>query len=201
MSGGLKILPGAGEPSHRAPVKPVSAFALVGMGVWLILQIALPARAWFIPTEVRWTGDGHRYSWRMRIYDRVAVGRFIVTADGQRWIVDPADHLSHRQARMMLVRPDMIYQFAHYLKADREKAGYTSIAVQADIWKSLNGRPMQRYIDPDVDLITAPFSPIGSNSWVLPLDIPVWGVLRPNRSSWRSHESPLAPATISSLTW
>jgi vitamin K-dependent gamma-carboxylase len=167
-------------PPHLPPAAPqmqaIPPIALAAVVGWIAVQVALPLRAGFFPTEVRWSGDGHRFSWRMRIYDRKAEGAFIVTADGQEWIVDPEDYLTRRQAGKMMVRSDMIHQFARHLETVWLEAGYREVAVRADIRKSLNGRPMQRFVDPRVDLTEASLRYAAHDDWVLPLNLPVWGI-------------------------
>jgi len=169
-------------PPH-VPSTPPAARGLPGVVLaaiigWIAVQVALPLRAGFFPTEVRWSGDGHRFSWRMRIYDRHAEGAFTVTADGREWIVDPTDHLTRRQAGKMMVRSDMIHQFAGYLADVWKDAGYSEVAVRADIRKSLNGRPAQPFVDPSVDLAAARLGYWRHDDWVVPLTVPVWGVAR-----------------------
>lgn len=176
LLGRFEPLPALPEPAPQAVGKRLPAIALASIAAWLCVQVALPARAWVLPTEVRWTGDGHRFSWRMRIFDRDGEGHFIVSADGQEWVVDPADYLTPRQASKMLVRADMVHQFAHYLRDLWMDVGYSEVAVRADIQKSLNGRPMQRFIDPEADLVTANLSLFGPNDWVMPIGQPVWGI-------------------------
>ncbi len=168
-------------PPYVAPALPqaraLPTAALVGIAVWMAVQIALPLRAGLFPTEVRWAGDGHTFSWRMRIYDRDATGAFRVTAtDGTQWIVDPEEYLERRQANTMLARPDMIHQFAGYLEAVWRARGHGDVTVHADIKKSLNGRPPQVFVDPDVDLTSIPFDLLGPADWIMPLQEPVWGV-------------------------
>lgn len=157
--------------------RPVSGFALTALALWLALQIALPLRGLMFDSETRWSGDGHRYSWRMRIFDREAEGRFIVTDrdTDQRWIVDAAEFLTRRQADKMLVRSDLIWQFANHL-ADLWAAEGRRVSVRAEICKSLNGRPCQLYIDPNVDLTQVRINAFGADRWVLPMDIAVWGI-------------------------
>ena len=140
------------------------------------MQIVLPIRAGAFPTEVRWSGDGHRFSWRMRIYDRDADGVFIVRSGDEVWEVDPNDYLSRRQTGKMMVRSDMIHQFATHLEDVWHEAGHGDVEVYAPIMKSLNGRPMQPFIDPDVDLTVVPLAYARSDAWVLPNRIAVWGV-------------------------
>lgn len=178
------------------PVPPSAALprlsqaALAGMALWLAVQIALPLRAGFFGSEVRWSGEGHMFSWRMRIYDRDAAGVFQVSEPGgQTWTVDPESLLAPRQAGKMLVRADMIHQFAQDLEEIWRAAGYPDVAVRATICKSLNGRPAQLYIDPAVDLTAVPYRLFATADWVLPLQIPVWGVADNRRD-------PPAPVTL-----
>ncbi|MDT8854011.1 HTTM domain-containing protein [Paracoccaceae bacterium Fryx2] len=189
--GHFEALPPYAAPALPAP-RALPAVALGGIVVWMAVQVALPLRAGLFPTEVRWTGDGHEFSWRMRIYDRSADAAFRVTAaDGTEWQVDPEAFLTRRQASKMIVRPDMIHQFAGYLEQVWRATGHGDVAVRADIVKSLNGRPPQRYIDPEADLTAVPINPFGPDAWVLPLEEPVWGV-RQNRLADRANNATVA---------
>ncbi|WP_333712192.1 HTTM domain-containing protein [Yoonia sp.] len=176
LLGRFEDLP-AYNPPARPQARPISALALAAIVGWVGVQVALPLRAGAFPTEVRWSGDGHRFSWRMRIYDRKAEGHFIVSANGEEWIVDPTDYLTKRQAGKMLVRSDMVHQFAGYLETVWREAGYEDVAVRADILKSLNGRPAQPFVDPTVDLTKAPLAYLSPDPWVLSLERHVWGVV------------------------
>ncbi|MFM2356453.1 MAG: hypothetical protein RLZZ528_2189, partial [Pseudomonadota bacterium] len=82
--------------------------------------------------------------------------------------VDPDDHLTDRQAEAMMTRPDLIHAFAARLEAIWQKDGYPDVIVRARIEKSLNGRPWQPYIDPQVDLTAVPFNWLRPDPWVLP---------------------------------
>ncbi len=164
---------------HPGSVSAValSSPALAAILLWAAIQIALPLRSLAFDSEVRWAGDGHRFSWRMRIFDREAEGRFRVVSrsDGTEWLIDPDHHLTPRQAATMLTRADMIHQFANHLARHWRKAGYGEVSVFAEVRKSLNGRPAQLYVDPRVDLAAAAFDLFGTDPWVLPLGRPVWG--------------------------
>jgi hypothetical protein len=154
---------------------------LAAIAAWTAVQVTLPIRAGVFPTEVRWSGDGHRFSWRMRIYDRRAEGVFIVRSGDETWEVDPRDYLSDRQSSKMLVRSDMIHQFANHLEAVWREAGHGDVEVRAEIWKSLNGRPPQLFVDADVDLTAVDLAYARPDPWVLPIQIPVWGVAENDR--------------------
>jgi hypothetical protein len=157
--------PPAGRP---LPLLPLAAVAL-----WIAVQIAVPLRSLAFPTEVRWSGDGHRFAWRMRLYDRDAYGEFVVQdREGTVWIVDPRDFLTVRQSSTMLTRSDMILQFAHHLESVWQAEGHGDVAVYAHVWKSLNGRAYQPYVDPAVDLTEVRLALFRPDPWVLPLTTP-----------------------------
>lgn len=42
-------------------------------------------------------------------------------------------------------------------------------AIYLDVWRSLNQRFQQRFVDPNVNLVKAPWSPFVHSQWVLPL--------------------------------
>lgn len=148
-----------GGASHR-----VVAFTLL----WIVLQATAPWRNVFYDNEVRWTGQGHRYSWRMKIYDRDAYGHFYATdtATGETIKHEPREFFTRRQTRKLLTRPDMIIDAAHHIE-ERYAAAGQDVEVRAAIYKSLNGREHQLYVDPDIDLSSVDHSPWSSTSIVL----------------------------------
>lgn len=167
----------AAPMAPAAPRAPLPRIALLAMALWIAVQLAAPIRGALFDSEIRWSGDGHRFSWRMRIYDRAAEGVFILAdhRSGQFWEVEPTEFLTPRQADKMLVRADLIHQFANHL-ADLWRAQGHEVAVYAEICKSLNGRPCQYFIAPGTDLTQVRVDPLRADPWVLPLEEPAWGV-------------------------
>jgi vitamin K-dependent gamma-carboxylase len=170
----------AGSSAHEVsatarPALHVPRAVTIGLAIFLAIQIMLPLRFAAFASEVRWTGEGHRFAWRMRLYSRYAQGHFEIRdrENGQVWRVLSTDYLTRRQARIMLARPDMIWQFAKYLERKWHDDGHRSISVHARIGKSLNGRPMQVFIDPNIDLTAVRYSLFAGESWVVELDTPL----------------------------
>lgn len=157
----------------RAWLKPV---IVTSLSIWLIAQVLVPLRLYTIPSEAKWTGEGHRFAWRMKLLDRRTDGNFIVRCKdtGQEWVIEPDDYLFGKQKRKMMPRPDMIIQFAHHLKDQWAWDDYTNVAVYADIKKSLNGRAYQQFTDPTVDLLqydrNALIKPI---DFIIPLNVDI----------------------------
>ena len=90
-------------------------------------------------------------------------------ASGESWRVDPADELSRTQLRKVELMPDLILQYAHHL-ADRYSApGNERVQVRAISSISVNCRPMQTFIDPEVDLAAQPRS-LWPARWIAPFE-------------------------------
>ena len=67
----------------------------------------------------------------------------------------------------MAMQPDLILQFAHFLKDHYEAKGMEDPSVRAEVWVTLNGRPAQLLIDPEVDLTQKKDGWI-QKDWILP---------------------------------
>lgn len=168
--GVFQPVPPAPKPA-RLPAWQLGNAALIALALWFAVQVVIPQRQAFFPNLVGWTGDGHRFSWRMRIYDRDSEGVFRVVepVSGETWVVDPRELMVERQARNVLARPDVAYDFAMRLEAIWIDAGYEDVAVYADVRKSLNGRPKEQFTDPTIDLTEEGYNWFSPDSWVLPL--------------------------------
>ena len=149
-------------------------FVLAAMAIYLGIQLLLPLRHFIYPGNVSWTEEGHRFSWHMMLRTKNAKAGFFATdpATGQTWEIDPAEHLTRRQAREMKTRPDMILQFAHYVARLKRAEGYPHIQVRARIMASLNGRRPQLLVDPNVDLASVRRSVLPA-SWIISLTEPL----------------------------
>lgn len=80
-----------------------------GLAVFFALQILLPLRHHFIPGNVLWTEEGHRYAWRMKLRGKsVALRMFIHEGDNSIRQVDWSRGLSPRQIMAVSKQPDMM---------------------------------------------------------------------------------------------
>jgi vitamin K-dependent gamma-carboxylase len=149
------------------------AVALV-LTTYLAVQLILPIRHYFYPGNVSWTEEGHNFSWHMKLRAKTADAVFIVRhpASGQTWTVDPKQHLEPWQLTRMVIHPDMILQFSHYLAELKRREGYADVEVRARVLASLNGRKPQLLIDPNTDLASVSVSLLPA-SWILPLSEPL----------------------------
>ncbi|HXB55574.1 MAG TPA: HTTM domain-containing protein [Vicinamibacteria bacterium] len=157
----------ANPPRGRWPI-------LAAVAAYLAVQVLVPLRHYAYPGNVSWTEEGHRFSWHMRLRDKESDARFLVTDldQGATWTVEPSAYLTERQARVMAGRPDMILQFAHHLAGELRRSGHSQVEVRARVMASLNGRPPQLLVDPDVDLARQPRG-LAPAPWILPLREPL----------------------------
>ena len=139
----------------RAPLSPrLRSLWLAGALAYVGVQVALPLRHFIYPGSVLWHEQGMRWSWRVMVREKNGSVSFSVRDpdSGQEWGVSPSRYLTRVQEREMSGQPDLILQLAHHIERDFRARGHAHVEVRADAWVSLNARPMQRLIDPTVDL-------------------------------------------------
>ena len=141
---------------------------LAGLVVIFAVHFVLPLRHWAFSSDVNWSEEGHRYSWHMMLRTKQGSGsyRIVDNATGTQEVVFPRDSLSRRQARKLATHPDMILQYAHHLR-DQNAAAGKDVAVYADFHVRLNGRKLQRFIDPKTDLARTKWQWFARKDWVL----------------------------------
>lgn len=159
----------AAPPAWSASrTRPRHAALVAALAVHFTVQLVLPLRSHFYPGDVRWHEQGMRWSWRVMLIEKTGIVAYAVRepATGRVWQVDPAEELMPRQVKMMATQPDLIVAYAHRLR-DRFAADGLAVEVRADSFVALNGRPSQRFIDPEVDLAAVELD-LGPRTFVLP---------------------------------
>jgi hypothetical protein len=157
------------EPAIEVPPEQqrrISKALVVFAGI----MIVLPLRHRLYPGDVAWTEDGHYLSWRMMLRSKTGSVEYRVRnrGTGEEWTVKPTTFLNKRQVSKLVGKPDLILQFAHFLRDRYGKSG-GEVEVRADAFASLNFRATQRYVDPDVDLAQVRPSLLPYH-WVVPFE-------------------------------
>lgn len=154
-------------------VRPIRTGMLAVLIVWFAIQLFLPVRQAMFPNLVGWTGDGHRFSWRMRVYSRRVEGGYLLvnSETGEQSWVYPLEVLPQRRAKYIMTRADISRDFAFFL-AERMKicCGWNTTEVYPRYEVSLNGRPPQPFLDPNVDLTKTKRNLFKPDPWIMPLE-------------------------------
>lgn len=154
---GDDLLPG--RRAYGRPGYTLTRTRGVLLASYFAVQIALPLRAYAYPGPVAWGEEGYRFGWRVMLVEKAGQAEFTVVdaATGRRSLVDNRAYLTAYQEKQMAIQPDFVRQFAVYLSGVyRERYGFSSPEVYADVHVSLNGRRSRRLVDNEIDLAAAP---------------------------------------------
>jgi len=136
------------------PSRAWQRLVVAGLMLYGAVQVAVPLRHFLYPGQPHWTEQGHVFAWHMMLRSKTSTARFrVLFADGHEEMADLAPILSPRQRRSFADHPDRLLQLAHWLAADYRAQGCPVAAVYVDSRVSLNGRPPQPLIAPDVNLL------------------------------------------------
>jgi vitamin K-dependent gamma-carboxylase len=124
------------------------------LSVYLMVHLALPFRHLLYPGNTNWTENGHMFSWRMMLRSKTGEVIFFVQRPKNQHmkVEDVLNHITKRQYQDMVGKPDMILQFAHYLRDYYLHEMHENVSVYASSRISLNGRPKYEMIEPGMDL-------------------------------------------------
>jgi len=119
------------------------------------------------------------------------LGFYAIDAQGNRIeLENPAEGaITLKQLHGVTTKPDMLLQFAHFLGRRLRERGYKPLAVYARVSASLNNRPPQTLIDPEVDLLQVERS-LAHADWIVPLTTPL-------KPSWQPDPNNEAPTATS----
>jgi len=147
---------------NRVPLVPALLI------VHFCFQLLFPWRYLLYPGNLFWTEEGYRFSWRVMLMEKAGTATFFVkdAHTGREGEVFNSDFLNPHQEKQMAMQPDMILQFAHFLKQHYEKQGLKDPSVRAEVYVTLNARPSKLLLDPNLDLtkIRDGWSP---KTWIL----------------------------------
>lgn len=166
-----RVLPRSEPVPAAAPSFPRRRWIIGALAVYASIQLLVPFRHWLYPGEVNWTEEGHNFSWHMKL--RVKSGRTWFVANdprtGEVRRILPSTYLTRRQARKLSTRPDMIRKFAHEIARRLRAEGWSKdVEVRARATAGLTGHPVQRLVDPAVDLARISWT-LSAATWIVPL--------------------------------
>ena len=136
---------------------------------YFIVQLLFPLRHHFIQDNVLWTEEGHRMSWRMMLRTKGGIANYKVIdkSNNNEIPIKINTYLSKKQMRHASTKPDVIWQFAQYLKKDFKAKGI-DIEVYVNTRISVNGKPLKPLINPEIDLASVKWNAFKHSDWILP---------------------------------
>jgi uncharacterized membrane protein YphA (DoxX/SURF4 family) len=137
--------------------------------IYFLIQIALPLRHHYFEDDVLWTEEGHRMSWRMMLRAKSGTVSYTVIDEetNKRIPIKLDNYLTKKQQRGASTKPDVIWQFAQYLKHDFAKKG-KSVKVFVSAYVRVNGKKSKQLIDSKVDLANEEWHHFKHHDWILP---------------------------------
>jgi hypothetical protein len=123
------------------------------------------------PGKLFWNEEGYRFSWRVMLMEKAGYASFRIKdpETNREWEAKNYDYLTPNQEKMMATQPDMILQFAHFLRDQAKADGVNEPEVYVDSFVSLNGAMSKPFIDPNVDLAKEEYNH-KHRSWILPFE-------------------------------
>ena len=151
--------------------RPTPSWLIGLLALHLSVQVLFPWRYLLYPGNLFWTEEGYRFSWRVMLMEKAGTASFLVrdSRTGREGRVFNSDFLCAHQEKQMAMQPDMILQYAHFLKKHYAAQGVYEPEVRAEVYVTLNARPSQLLIDPNLDL-TKVQDGWEAKRWILPFE-------------------------------
>lgn len=147
---------------------PLNPYLLNFFVLYFVIQFVVPFRYALYPGKLFWTEQGYRFSWRVMLMEKAGTAFFFVKDEksGRESEVDNKKYLTFLQEKMMATQPDMMVDYAKFLKEEYIKMGFTNPTVRAQSYVTLNGSGSREFINSTIDLSSQSNSFLKNKSWV-----------------------------------
>lgn len=137
-------------------------------GFFIVVQILLPFRYLLYSGKLFWTEQGYRFSWRVMLMEKAGTVFFYVKdAQSNRvTMIDNKEYLTYMQEKMVSTQPDMMVDYAKYLKKEFTAKGFSNPIVTAECYVTVNGSGTREFFDPNLDLSIQNNSIFSSKTWI-----------------------------------
>jgi hypothetical protein len=151
-------------PSHNG-LKLLTALFIVHFSI----QVLMPFRYLLYPGNLYWTEQGYRFSWRVMLMEKAGTAFFYVRekSTGKEIEISNGDYLTPMQEKMMATQPDMLINYAHFLKKEFQAKGFHEPEIVVESYVTLNGKASQLMVDKHTDLGHEEDN-LKPKTWVLP---------------------------------
>ncbi|MBN8691905.1 MAG: HTTM domain-containing protein [Bacteroidetes bacterium] len=154
--------------STNTAYTPLNPHLLNFFMLYFVIQFVVPFRYALYPGKLFWTEQGYRFSWRVMLMEKAGTAFFFVKDEksGRESEVDNKKYLTFLQEKMMATQPDMMVDYAKFLKEEYKKMGFTNPTVRAQSYVTLNGSGSREFINSTIDLSSQSNSFLKNKSWV-----------------------------------
>ena len=164
---------GKKDAGVKSPALPPGSLAarrfLLG---YFVFQLLFPFRGFFLPNPMDWSGIARNFSWRMKVDTRaIEEMKFSLydPATGRTYPVDIRSFVNEMQMNNLARDAGSVAAFARMLRSEAAQHGLPGAQVKASIRVRYNNRPPQYFVNPDVDMAAAEYSPFRKLDWLMPL--------------------------------
>ncbi|MCB9245659.1 MAG: HTTM domain-containing protein [Flavobacteriales bacterium] len=162
---------------HNGITAPSKTLVPLLLSVFFLFQLLIPFRYLLYPGELFWTEEGYRFSWRVMLMEKAGSATFVLSFPGEEKSIqiDNRAHLTPFQEKQMSTQPDLILEYAHYLRDKYRKPDGRTPQVFVRSHVALNGRKSAPYIDPTIDLASEKPG-LHPKKWILPFGHEIQGL-------------------------
>ncbi len=113
------------------------------------IQILVPFRYLLYDGNLYWTEEGYRFSWRVMLMEKAGTAFFYVRekSTGKEMEVSNCDYLTPMQEKMVATQPDMLVNYARFLKKEFKKKGIQDPEILVESYVTLNGKASRLIVD------------------------------------------------------
>lgn len=136
--------------------------------VYFIMQLIMPFRYLLYDGKLFWTEQGYRFSWRVMLMEKAGTAFFYVKdlKTNKEIEVDNKKYLTYMQEKQMSTQPDMMVDYAKFLKKEFSEKGFLNPTVRAQSFVTLNGSGSKEFINDTIDLSLESNSFLKNKTWI-----------------------------------
>ncbi len=133
------------------------------------IQIIAPFRYLLYDGNLYWTEEGYRFSWRVMLMEKAGTAFFYVRekSTGKEMEVSNCDYLTPMQEKMVATQPDMLINYAHFLKKEFQSKGISDPEILVESYITLNGKASQLIVDKKT-VLSEEVDNLKPKKWIIP---------------------------------
>ncbi len=159
------------EDRAQSKIKALSPVFKSGIIIYMLFQLLFPLRHHLYSGNVDFTGEGQRFSWRMKsVYKDFKIAFLLVDEEsGISASLDPRQILTVKQYTNLGYYPELIIPVADNLRKAALLKGIKKPKIYVDYQVGFMALAFQYIVDPKQELSGLKYSPFRHSDWILPI--------------------------------